>query len=154
MAYSIAISVVKDEMEAKDVVQNAFIRVYKCLRSFRHDAKFSSWLYKIVVNEALKHLKKNKNKVLKASPLNESHEYQIIDSDSTKDLEVAERNNRIERVFLQMKPKEALVLKLFYLHEEPINRIIEITGFSKSNVKVLLHRARYSFSILFNQLND
>ena len=41
MGYSIAISMVKNDMDAKDVVQNAFLRVFKSLRSFRQDSKFS-----------------------------------------------------------------------------------------------------------------
>jgi RNA polymerase sigma-70 factor (ECF subfamily) len=152
MAYSIAISVVKDEDDAKDVVQNSFIRVYKCLRSFRQDAKFSTWLYKIVVNEALKHSSKSKKSKELITSIDDSHQYMASINEAIINFDLNDRNKQIEKVLLRMNSKEALVLKLFYLHEESIVEVENITGFTKGNIKVLLHRARKSFSMLFIQL--
>lgn len=149
MGHSIAISIVKSEMEAKDVVQNAFIRVFKSLRSFRQEAKFSTWFYKIVVNEGLKHLKKNKANRETISFKNDPKEYGVVFNEAINKLEEDERNIRINKVLALMKPKEALVLKLHYLHEQSIEEIEKITGFTKSNTKVLLFRARKTFSALF-----
>ncbi len=61
MAFSIAISIVKDEFLAQEVSQDAFIKAYKALSSFNHKSKFSTWFYRIVVNEAFMNLKKRKN---------------------------------------------------------------------------------------------
>jgi len=52
-----------------------------------------------------------------------------------------------------MKPKERLMLELFYLQERPIAEIKMMTGFSISNIKVLLHRARKSFATFFKPQN-
>ena len=154
MGYSIAISIVKKDEEAKDAVQNAFIRVFKSLRSFRQDAKFSTWFYKIVVNESLKQLKKSKINHETISFRNDPKEYGVVFNEVVNNLEVAERNVRIDKVLRLMKPKEALVLKLHYLNEQRIDEIVKITGFSKSNIKVLLFRARKSFSALFVQYKN
>jgi len=58
MAYSLAISIVKDSAVAEEVTQDAFIKAYNALANFEQRSKFSTWLYKIVTNEALKKLKK------------------------------------------------------------------------------------------------
>lgn len=149
MGYSIAISIVKNEIEAKDVVQNAFIRVFKSLRNFRQDSKFSTWFYKIVVNESLKHLRKGNLVKDTISFRDDPKDYGSVFNDAINNLETENLNIRIDKALGAMKPKEALVLKLHYLHEQRIGEIEEITGFSKSNIKVLLFRARKSFSALF-----
>ncbi len=149
MGYSIAISIVKNEIDAKDVVQNAFIRVFKSLRTFREDSKFSTWFYRIVVNESLKHLRKGKLGGETISFKDDSKDYGEVFNAALNNLDVENRNSRINKALDLMKPKEALVLKLHYLHEQRINEIESITGFSKSNIKVLLFRARKSFSALF-----
>jgi len=58
MAYSLAISIVKNAPLAEEVTQDAFIKAFKSLAGFEQRSKFSTWLYKIVTNEALKKVKK------------------------------------------------------------------------------------------------
>lgn len=151
MGYSIAISIVKNDMDAKDAVQNAFIRVFKSLRSFRQDAKFSTWFYKIVVNESLKQIKKGKTNNETVSFKDDPKDHDTAFNDAMNTLEIKDRNIRIDKALKLMKPKEALVLKLHYLNEQRIEEIENTTGFTKSNIKVLLFRARKSFSALFVQ---
>lgn len=145
MAYSIALSILKDKHHTEDVVQNAFIQAFRSLRSFKREAKWSSWFYKIVVNESLKFLNKNKKK----AKILEHSLAQNSDSTTTNlaidQIAFSEKKEKINKALTLMKPKEALVLKLHYLHELALNEIVEITGFSLSNVKVLLHRARKNF---------
>ena len=62
-----------------------------------------------------------------------------------QNLEQQERRSVIEQVLKRMKPKEALMLQMHYLLELSVQEIEESTGFSKSNIKVLLHRARQHF---------
>ncbi|WP_299243484.1 sigma-70 family RNA polymerase sigma factor [uncultured Aquimarina sp.] len=154
MAYSIAISMVKNEFNANDVVQNSFIRAFKALRSYRSDAKFSTWLYKIVVNESLKFLKKNKRTQEFITFMDDPFDYSTSFNEAVESFDKADRKMEITKTMNLMKPREALLLKLYYLHEEPIVEIEKITGFSKSNIKVLLHRARKSFLALSVQHNN
>lgn len=154
MAFSIAISMVKNEFNANDVVQNSFIRAFKSLRSYRSDAKFSTWFYKIVVNESLKLLKKNKKSKEFITFMDDPFDYSITFNRAIEDFDKAEKKIEITKTMNFMKPKEALILKLFYLHEESILEIEKITGFTKSNIKVLLHRARRSFLALTVQQNN
>ena len=53
MLYRTARSILKDEAEAEDAVQEAYLLAYRGMRGFRGDAKLSTWLVRIVVNEAI-----------------------------------------------------------------------------------------------------
>jgi len=154
MAFSIAISMVKNEFNANDVVQNSFIRAFKGLRTFRSDAKFSTWLYKIVVNEALKYLKKNKRSQEFITFMDDPIDYSSTFNEAVSSFELMDKKMEIQKTLNLMKPKEALLLKLHYLHEESILEIEKITGFTNSNIKVLLHRARKSFLALSVEHNN
>ena len=68
--YTQAFRLVGDRQEAEDVAQEAYLRVYRGLAGFRGDAQFETWLYRIVSNAAMSHLRKRRRfgDVLKDSP--------------------------------------------------------------------------------------
>lgn len=152
MAYSLAISIVKDASTAEEVTQDAFLKAYKSLDKFEHRSKFSTWLYKIVTNEALKQVRKNNLKYAEdVSKLNDL-DYSEINRSIT---ELAEQEQKfyINRSLERMLPNDSLILRLFYLDERNLNEIREITGFTTTNVKTILHRARKRFySVLKEEL--
>jgi RNA polymerase sigma-70 factor (ECF subfamily) len=55
--YTLAVRLVGDRYEAEDVAQDAYLRVHRSLRGFRGDARFETWLYRIVANAAMNHLR-------------------------------------------------------------------------------------------------
>ena len=63
MAFTLAMSIVKDDYKAQEVVQDSFIRAFQHLKSFNQKSSFKTWLYRIVVNESFRHLKKMKRKL-------------------------------------------------------------------------------------------
>jgi len=144
-AYGVAISIVKREEDAKDVVQDSFITAYSSLTNFRNEAKFSTWFYRIVVNTALQFIKREKRKDEVAG------EYSITDDEKTAfnnaiaQLEKQDLKKLIKMVFEKIPSKEALILQLYYIDDHSIVEIEEITAFTKANVKVLLHRGRTNF---------
>ncbi|MDY8136039.1 RNA polymerase sigma factor [Aquimarina sp. 2201CG5-10] len=143
IAYNLAMSIVKNTSNAEDVVQESFIKAFKGLRSFKKDAKFSSWFYRIVVNEAFMYLRKNK---IEFTEINE--ETVRLTSDENKE---NQKWILVQKFMHSLNPKEALVLNLFYLEEKKITEIANITGWSISNIKVLLHRARKNLQKLLNK---
>ncbi len=144
-AFGVAISIVKRDDDAKDVVQDSFITAYSSLTNFRNDAKFSTWFYQIVVNTALQYIKREKRKDEVIG------EYSIADDEKSAfnnaigQLQKQDLKKLIKRVFEKIPAKEALILQLYYIDDQSIVEIEEITAFTKSNVKVLLHRGRASF---------
>ena len=58
--YHVALQITQDAMEAEDVLQEAFIRAFRNLKSFKGDSTFGAWLKRIVINTSINHLKKRK----------------------------------------------------------------------------------------------
>ena len=137
MAFNLAVSIVKDDHYAEEVVQDAFMKAFNGLASFKRTARFKSWFYRIVVNESFQRLKRIKKQHL------------TLDSEEIKSVsyEITEfgedyRMKQINEALKLLPPKESLVLNLFYLEENSLKEVAEITGWTLSNVKVLLHRGR------------
>src|SRR5689334_412691 len=59
-AMKLALSIVRDNQDAEDEVQNAFWKAYEHIQQFQHDSKFSTWLTRIVVNQCLMRLRRGK----------------------------------------------------------------------------------------------
>lgn len=78
IAYSLALNL----SSAQDIVQEAFIKIYNNISSFRNEAKFSSWLYRIVVNCSYDYLRKNKNQ---AFPIDDALLLSLADDSNPPD---------------------------------------------------------------------
>ncbi len=149
MGFTVAVSVVKDEFIAQEVLQDAFIKVYKNLSSFSNRSSFRTWFYRIVVNEALSRLRKEKHGFISyTDDLNDEKADETI----LTDLKEEEQIQQINEALQKLPPKESLVLRLFYLQEESIKEVCEVTGWTESNTKVILHRARKNMFKIMNQL--
>ena len=136
LAFSVAVSVVKNEFTAADVVQESFMKAFENLKSFKGKSKFSTWFIRIVINESFKSVQKKK-----VHYTDLVIELEDIQKDELKD---ADRKFFVNEVLKIMSPNESLVLRLFYLNENSIKEICEMTGWNESKAKVTLHRARKS----------
>ena len=144
MAYSIALSIVKNTPVAEEVTQDTFLKAYQALPRFEQRSRFSTWLYKIVTNEALKRIKKKTfDYALDVYEINET-EFADVNASITQ-LTEQDQKYFINMVLNKLIPNDSLVLRLFYLNENTLKEIMEITGFSETNIKTILHRARKRF---------
>lgn len=134
-AYNLALNFLKNTDEAKDVTQQSFLIVLENLSKFRQEAKFSTWLYKIIYHESLKI---RKLKTGKENVMIRNDEAYMDDGQIEKD----EMNEQLYRSVDMLREHEKAVIMLHYLSEKSINEISKITGFTISNIKVLLHRGR------------
>lgn len=150
MAYSLAMSLVKNGPVAEEVTQDAFLKAYKSLGSFEQRSKFSTWLYKIVTNEGLKRLRKKTFKY--ADDIEELNQIEYTEiNHSLKELTAQEQRHYINEGLNKLIPNDSLVLRLFYLDERNLNEIEEITGFSNTNIKTILHRARKRLYVVLKE---
>jgi RNA polymerase sigma-70 factor (ECF subfamily) len=138
-AYSLAISIVKDRESAKDITQDSFIKVLENINRFRNESSFSTWLYRIVYNESLKHLQSNKaifrDIESVKSYIDPDSSENSGDEDETPEVNLQKAINRLEN-------NERNIVILFYMGEKSIRETETITGLSISNIKVILHRSR------------
>jgi len=142
MAYSIAMSVIKDEFLAEEIIQISFIKAFDKLHTFKGVSKFSTWFYRIVINEAFKHANKSKNEFVNFV---ETLPAKSPDIDNVMfKLESDDQKHFINEALKKLNSKEGLALRLFYLEENSIKEISDMTGWTDSNIKVILHRARFN----------
>lgn len=149
MAYSLAMSVVRNEFYAEEILQVSFVKAFEKLDSFKGDSKFSTWFYRIVVNESFKQLKKQK-----AEFINFVEETPDISNDidnSILKLIKTDQEYYINKALEKLSAQESLVLRLFYLDENTIDEISNITGWTAVNIKVILHRARINLRVILTQ---
>ncbi len=155
VALSLAFSILKNQDLAEDVLQEAFIKVFQKIEHFRSKSKFSTWLYRIVVNTSYNELKKKK-KTMDVDDLVHMPDGLIAKEDFLKE---ETQNKYINIALARMNTDEALSLRLFYLSEMSIKEIKKITGFSTAKVKVCLHRGRSNLNfelklLLGDELTD
>lgn len=151
--YALSISILKNEDDAKDAVQEGFITAYTLLNNFRNESKFSTWLYRIVVNKSLQFIKREKRKeeILQEYTITNTEKNAF--NNAIAQLEHSELKELVKQVFKRITAKEALVLQLYYIDDYNLLEIIEITNFTKANIKVLLYRGRISFYNELKQVN-
>lgn len=147
-SYTLAFNVIKDEKEAEDIAQEAFIKAYKNLQKFNRESKFSTWLYRITFNTALT---ANKKKKKYSSTSFDDSPIELVDS-SRNELEHAEKKRFILQALDQLNEHDNVALTLFYLKEQSLEEICEVTGMSLSTLKVRLHRARKRMAVVLNDL--
>jgi RNA polymerase sigma factor (sigma-70 family) len=149
MVFTLAYNIVLNKEDAEELAQDAFIKAFYALPSFKEKSAFSTWLYRIVLNTSLNKKKLRKMKMAVG-------EEEIIDevyNDMNALLMQQEKSDRkkfIQLAMLSLKEDERLCITLFYLNELSADEINELTGLNISNIKVLLHRGRKN---LYSQLS-
>ena len=142
MAYTVALKIVRNSEDAEEVAQDSFIKAFQQLNTFQGKSKFSTWLYTIVYRTAISKTRKKKLEVtdIDAYVINS---YSTESSSSQIDaLTHEEQQKYIAKAIDQLPELDALLVTLFYMNDNTLDEIKDITGYSKTNVKVRLFRAR------------
>ena len=142
MVFTLALKMAKNREDAEEVAQDAFIKAYSALSSFKGDSKFSTWLYKIAYYRSLDYLKKNKRQ-LQTTAIDVSEEYNVAALDSAMDeLEAAERKQMIQAAMEELAPDDGVIITLYYFEELSLKEIAEVMQLTVNTVKVRLFRSR------------
>lgn len=64
MSYTFALKLVKVPEDAEEIAHDAFVKAYQSLKDFRHESKFTTWLYKIIFNLSVSRLRKKKLEIM------------------------------------------------------------------------------------------
>ena len=145
-----ALSLTRNDADAEEVAQEAMLKAFKYIGSFRREAKFSTWLIQIAINEAKMKLRKNR-----------AHLYESIDAPQTSDdgdyipkdfadwreipseaLERKELRNALASALNSLPEKYRTVMMLRDVQQLSIAEAAQVLGISEANVKTRLSRAR------------
>lgn len=140
MVFSLALQMCKDTMLAEELAQDVFVKVYEKLGEFKGQSKLSSWIYRITINWCYTKLRTKRN--YEQVSFEDNHLPADDELNALQQLEHHERVESIRQALNELESMDAIVLTLFHFEEQSIEEIVDVTGFSKANVKVKLHRAR------------
>lgn len=142
-AFRVAFRIMSDEEDSKDIVQEAFITVWERIGDFDPDKKFSSWLYRIVVNKCFDALRKKKSMRLVHSNAGDWNLNELTGENGPDTrLNNEETGRIIRRLTFNLSPKQKVVFVLSELEGLSHDDISDITGMGKTSVKSNLNHAR------------
>ena len=137
-ALNIVYSVVGNDRDSEDILQEVFMKVYNSLRSFKQDAQFSTWLYRITVNTTYDFLRRRRHLVA----LEDIPQVNLVADNSQDSLHIKDRDYQIRKALesIPFKYRTAVVLKdIEGLSYQEIARVL---GCSIGTVESRIFRAR------------
>ena len=145
-----ALNLLRSPEDARDVYQEAFLRVHRNLPNFRFDSSFQTWLYRIVSNLCLDQLRKRK--VRKEEPSIVDVDGSVVDRlqfvpelraelDPQRKLMSAEVSDRVQESLGQLTPRERLVFEMRHFQGMRLRAIGDAVGVSEEAAKNCLFRA-------------
>lgn len=147
-----AFNLLHSQEDARDIYQEAFLRVYRNLPKFRFDCSFSTWLYRIVANLCLDQLRKRKVRKEEAPAIEtaggEIDRLQFVaeqraEVDPQRRLMSAELNSRVQEVLSHLTPRERLVFEMRHFQGMRLRAIGEALGVTEEAAKNCLFRATH-----------
>jgi RNA polymerase sigma-70 factor, ECF subfamily len=147
----LALHLTGSEHDAQDIYQDAFLKAYKNVGSFRFECSFYTWIYRIVTNLCLDHLRKRQVRKEDAPVAVDSSggEYDLLDqvpdgraaANPEKDLMARELGSRINRALQKLTPRERMVFELKHYHGLKLRTVGEILHTTEETAKNTLFRA-------------
>ena len=143
MIHSVTFRMSGSWAEAQDLAQETFIAAYRQLRNFRGDAQFSSWLYRIAVNQCINAGKRTKRQ----ARLGDEWKSRLVEN-----VEDTETSQRVQEALQQLNPKQraAVVLTTYEGHNH--RAAAKIMGCSETTVSWYLFTARTKLKSLLRDL--
>jgi RNA polymerase sigma-70 factor, ECF subfamily len=147
----LALHLTGSETDAQDIYQEAFLKAYKNLGSFRFECSFYTWIYRIVTNLCLDHLRK-RNVRKEDSPVavdNSGEEYSVLDqfadaragANPERDLMRRELGRKIGAALERLTPRERMVFELKHYHGLKLRTVGEMLHTTEETAKNTLFRA-------------
>jgi RNA polymerase sigma-70 factor (ECF subfamily) len=137
--YAICLRMSGSRAEAERLTQDAFVRLWKRIASFRGDSEFTSWLYRLTVNVVLEDSRSTKRRVARVDPV---EDLDAFDRGHAPEASQTETRLELEAAIAALPPGARHVLVMHdvegYKHEE----IAQASGIAVGTVKAQLHRAR------------
>jgi len=145
----LALKVVGSPDEAADLYQEAFLKVYRSLSRFRFESTFSTWLYRVVMNVCLDHLRRQKSRSEVQPPEGEEGQPEFFHTvaddkpglNPEQTLRAKEINRRIGAALKRLSPRERMVFELKHFHGLKLRTVGEILHTTEDTAKNTLFRA-------------
>lgn len=146
--FNVGYRIVRDEAEAEDVLQEAFISAFRNLSHYRGDATFGAWLKRIVVNKAINAVNKRR---MERFP--ENQEIDVIE-ESEEILDFPFTVEKVKQAIEQLPDGYRMVLSLYLLEGYDHGEIAEILGISESTSKSQFNRSKKKLKEILQNIEE
>jgi RNA polymerase sigma factor (sigma-70 family) len=155
MVYSLALKLLKNTEDAEEMAQDTFIKAFQKLNLYEGKSKFSTWLYSITYNGCISELRKRR---IQFSSL-EDHRFSDHDEmkmhDYFSETKKEDQERYLNLALGKLPEDDQVLVTLYYYESQSMDEISIITGFTVSNIKVKIHRARKRmYEILHEMLHE
>ena len=140
--YAMCLRFLGDRTEAEDVAQEVFLRVHRGLSSFKGEARFSTWLYRITFNLCADWLRRNRTAARQAAALGEAGDIADGRIDLEGDVVDAEERQRIRGALESLDERYRSVVVLLYYQKLSYKQIAVVLDLPVKTVETRLYRAR------------
>jgi RNA polymerase sigma-70 factor (ECF subfamily) len=147
-AIRVALALIANREDARDLAQEAFLRVFRNLERFDFEHEFTTWLYRIVTNLAIDHLRKRRPAMSTSAEEEEEADLDLADPEGpppSRALEQMETAERVRACIDRLAPHFRSVMILRELEGLPCTEIARIVGATHVTVRWRLHRGRKLF---------
>ncbi|MCK4967309.1 RNA polymerase sigma factor, partial [bacterium] len=153
--YHLARRIVLNHLDADEVVQETFIKVYKYIDRYSEEFQFNTWLYRIAINTALTLIKKRKHGGRSLEELSENEHYEPAGTDDTQQLTIDnEMYNRVKMALETLSPELRSVFVLRTWDEMSYREIARTLHISEGTVMSRLNRARNKLKIIIGEWDN
>ena len=145
LVYNLAYRFMRDPTLAEDMTQEAFLKAFRLLKSFRGDSTFSTWMYRVTCNVCLTELKRRKRlgEILRVAPW--------PPHTNTSEPERADLAESIRRCVTKLPAPYATAITLYYLKGISYEEIADIMKIPQGTLKTWMYRAREKLRKLVQQ---
>lgn len=137
--YATILRMTKNPQDAQDLVQDAFIKVYRSLDKYDANGSFSGWLYRVAINNCMDEFRKKRYSMTQI----EIDEERVVEPNHPELVFLKkEKSRQLERLIATLPEDERLIILLRYVNEISYEEIGEVMDVPLSTVRNKLHRAK------------
>ena len=140
--FNLAFRICTNREEAEEIAQDAFLKAFRSLKHFKKKSSFSTWLYRIVYNTAISVVRSKRKGMLSIEDFPVNTLDFIGYTTNEDEAENEYRNSLVNFALQRISVEDRGLVSLYYYYELDCEEISKITGVSRTNIKVRLHRAR------------
>lgn len=142
--YSLCLRMTGSAADAEDLTQQAFLRLFRRISTFRGESAFATWLHRLVVNEVLMHLRKKRLQEVSLDEIETREEEPVKREYGEDDRRLRETIDRLSlnRAIAKLPPGYRTAFVLYDVEGYEHNEIAQMMNWSTGNSKSQLHKAR------------
>ncbi|MCO6496319.1 MAG: sigma-70 family RNA polymerase sigma factor [Chitinophagaceae bacterium] len=145
LLFGVCMKYLKNEEDAKDCVQQVYLKVINDLHKFRV-RNFKSWLYMVAKNESLMKLRGQKKETLELVEDRTGNQSEVRERELRMDKE--ERLDRLQKNLEKLKPEQQQCIRYFYMEKKSYAEIVVVTGYTLAQVKSYLQNGKRNLEIM------